>query len=451
MRKSCKILLNTLQEIQNTITKSIMDNLTLGLPIAPETTNLSNFLAELNGEIINFLIQNNVPYEKSTDDIISIILETETFKCHQSKLNTQSHSIQESVSVQPSISKQETIMEQSTDEINFNDFNPDITEMDNNSQNYVEDIDAHIIDIDEDSKTEDEIMFDDFDTLMNETESNSQDNTIETEETINFDDISSLTNENVLENTNTNLIEENDDSSDITLDFPGTNAATPVISSLQTGNIFIEEKKIHKSNLVFDTYKLGLSHRGFGRPDEMYFMVAPFEIKKTETATVPIIVYCYFNGKTYHASSYDTKEQGKNIVQITVGDYEFLIRGGFDKDGKFKTQIMTTGISANQGDKIAVYSHKEYSPENNISLNGHAKFKYIGENGETGIMDVFPVDIEEDDFIAVGRCADFVDYYNIGNPRRGGLSTNYIYGGNQTQTIIARWDDEFLDTDVVPV
>ncbi|MBR3735991.1 MAG: hypothetical protein IKN07_08915, partial [Lachnospiraceae bacterium] len=129
--------------------------------------------------------------------------------------------------------------------------------------------------------------------------------------------------------------------------------------SISTGSareeFFLDETEKLATEFVYSYSRISVSHSsmgGGGRPEEMLIMIAPLKIHKNEQTSVPIVVAIVHNGKYKMASSYDILEDGKNIVTIDIDEFYFLCRGSFSEDGRFVAKVVTTGPSAQQGDKI---------------------------------------------------------------------------------------------------
>lgn len=223
---------------------------------------------------------------------------------------------------------------------------------------------------------------------------------------------------------------------------------TPVVAPMARADVFAEEKRKASSELVFDSYRMSICHIG-SRMEEMQFMIAPLKIQKYSCPSVPIIVSVYYKGRIYTASSFDKNEDGRNMVTIDINEYYFICRGFFNDNGEFQSSIVTTGISANQGDVMNIISHKSYKPTGSMVKNGHPKFRYNGEDG-AGIIEVFPLEMNGNDFVIMTRCGEFVDYIPISNAAHG-LNRALIFDSGVKSEVICTWDGDYLETDIVPV
>ena len=220
----------------------------------------------------------------------------------------------------------------------------------------------------------------------------------------------------------------------------GETTITP--SNIAKDDFFLEENSKNCDEFVYSISKITVLHPEIGsKPEEMVVMIAPLKITKYSCTSVPILVTILNRGKTVTRSSYDILETGKNLVQIDINEFYFLCRGAFDDNGKFIPTIVTTGISANQGDKINIISHKVYGDTTNRETrNGHIKFRYEAECGP-GTIEVFPFGQPgETDFVAVVKNKEFIDYYFISKSLRSS-SKPIIYTGNgNKQELVCQWD-----------
>lgn len=229
----------------------------------------------------------------------------------------------------------------------------------------------------------------------------------------------------------------------------GDYVAEPIVAPIAKKDIFTEEKKKAYSDFVFDSYRASIYHIG-NKAEDMQIMIAPLKIQKVACPTVPIIVAVYYKGKIYSASSFDKNEDGRNIVTIDVNDYNLLCRGSFNEAGKFQSSVATTGISANLGDKLNIISCKRHNPTGTSVKNGHLKFRYKGEDGP-GIIEIFPMEIGEKDFVIMTRCGEFVDYYALAAEKHG-LNRVLLYDDGIRSEVICTWDKENnLEAEIIPV
>lgn len=227
-----------------------------------------------------------------------------------------------------------------------------------------------------------------------------------------------------------------------------TGNTEPVVAPMSRADVFVEEKRKHASEIVCDMFRLSVCHIG-SKAEDMQFMIAPLKIQRYACPTVPVLVAVYYQGKMYTASSFDKNEDGKNIVNIDVGDYSFLCRGYFDDKGTFQSTIQTTGISAAQGDIVNPISKQHYHPTGKQVNNGHVKFKYMDTDGP-GIIEVFPFDMEENEFVVMTRCSDFVEYHPVTN-KSYGLRRIILYDNDVKSELICQWNDGWLEAEIVPL
>lgn len=206
------------------------------------------------------------------------------------------------------------------------------------------------------------------------------------------------------------------------------------------GEIYNERRKA-ASDFIYNSYRIIATHYGFNSSTDIYVYVAPLQIKRGNP-NIPIIVHAYSHGNYVTASSYDTKENGHSIVTIEIDDFHLLVRGGFDENGKFVTYILTTGISANQGDKINILSKEEGYTGSNPQGSGHIKFEEDGN-----IYEIFPLSMTENDYICVLISKEFLDYYVVA--KNYGAPKVRIYNNGIQQEIVAGWSGSFFEADIL--
>lgn len=228
--------------------------------------------------------------------------------------------------------------------------------------------------------------------------------------------------------------------------------ATPMVaSSFSAEDLFFEEQIKNGNEFVYNYSKISVMHTEMGsRPEEMHVLIAPLKITKYSCTSVPIVVTVMHNGKTVTASSYDTKDTGKNIVLFDINEYYFLARGSIDDKGNFKATLTTTGISANQGDKINVISSKTYGNCQNKAVgNGHVKFRYTAETGP-GTIEVFPFgDIGDEDFVAIVKNEEFVDYYVLSKSLRANQRPIIYTEAGEPSELLCHWDGDVLQVELL--
>ena len=224
-------------------------------------------------------------------------------------------------------------------------------------------------------------------------------------------------------------------------------------SGMNFSNFFVEEQNKDAAGFVYSFSKISIMHTdrmGGGHPEEMYIMVAPLSIYKQEISSVPIVVTIVHNGKHVTCSSYDTLDEGKNIVLIDIDEFYFLCRGSFTADGKFRATVVTTGISAAQGDKMNILSSKTYGnaldPE---TKNGHIKFSYKSEAGD-GYIEVIPFGKPGDeDFVAIVKNKEFIDYYLMSKSLRANSKAIVYSKGGISNELLCHWDGDILMADLI--
>lgn len=243
-------------------------------------------------------------------------------------------------------------------------------------------------------------------------------------------------NDNVTENKDTNDIEDEE--------------AVDGVIPFKEKYPYIEQKTVHVSDCVYKTFRASISHKDSLVKDELFFYIYPLVLKENSPST-EIVTYCYWRGKNITASSLDGQN---NLVQMNVGEYEFLIRGTF-VDGKFDATINTTGISAATEDQLVI----SQAFINNInsgtinSQNGHIKFKYKGWESSPdkiyeGIIEIFPTDFRENSFLIVRRIEDYIDYFYTDTNELGDNKI-LIQTENEMKELIVWWDEGVIRYELI--
>lgn len=222
----------------------------------------------------------------------------------------------------------------------------------------------------------------------------------------------------------------------------------PTIASMQKAEIFTEEKEKKFDEFVYDVRRVMVSHMG-SAPEEMQFFIAPLKIYKYSCPATPIVVSVYYRGRYYNFSSYDKIEDGRNMITIEINEYYLLVRGFFDEKGRFVSTINTTGISANQGDRINIVGEETHHPTGPNVGNGHLKFRYNGDEGE-GIIEVFPRDAGKEEYLLVVRYGEFLDYPIIAKTP-GGIQKYRLVNDGVNSELVCVWNGDVLSAEIVPV
>ena len=234
--------------------------------------------------------------------------------------------------------------------------------------------------------------------------------------------------------------------------FGGNVSMTEVVPE-NTGDNFIDEHRKHEDMFIFDSYRISVSHATSMQMEEMDVHIAPLtDFKGEEILSPPIIVSIFYKGKMASRSSYDNTN-GRTMVQIQVGDYHFLCRGEFDEDGVFKSYINTTGASSDNGDTINIISCNKHGNPHNTGAN-HLRFHYVvdSDTNDIGVIEVFPLEIEEPEYIVMCRTGDYTDYYHVSQNQTGsGRRSVTIFEDNIKKELILNWDGKFMEAELLEV
>ena len=230
--------------------------------------------------------------------------------------------------------------------------------------------------------------------------------------------------------------------------------------SISTGSakeeFFLDETEKLATEFVYSYSRISVSRSsmgGGGRPEEMLIMIAPLKICKNAQTSVPIVVAIVHNGKYKMASSYDILEDGKNIVTIDIDEFYFLCRGAFSEDGHFVAKVVTTGPSAQQGDKIRPISSVSHGDGKAAGTrNGHIKFHYTAESGP-GSIEVIPFgNVKEErpeDFAVIVKNREFVDYYLVSKSLKINNKV-IVYGENGVQNeLLCHWEADTMMAEMI--
>ena len=210
----------------------------------------------------------------------------------------------------------------------------------------------------------------------------------------------------------------------------------------------LPENIVRKEDLVFETYKIEMKHKNFnGKPDIFTVTCCPLQLFKYSTPSVPIVV-SMANGRTrVTQSSYDTFEAGRNLITLSIKDYEFLIRGSIDENGQFHTLVTTTGNSANQGDQLTVLEHNVYGNKTPDSLSeyGHPIAPYQSDEGHATVS-IFPlIDTETDYFIVISKTDEFVHYMECSSAEYGSHIAKVYDEEKGDLSVIPKFTDNTLE------
>lgn len=205
---------------------------------------------------------------------------------------------------------------------------------------------------------------------------------------------------------------------------------------------FVEERSKPASSFVFDKYKIMASHFGVPGASDIELYIAPLIITQN-ASNVPILVHAYCQGQYKNASSYDIIGNGRNMVTLEIGDFCLLCRGNFDENGVFVSHVLTTGTSANQGDKLQIVS-KISGAQTRVQGNGHLKFK----DDENTTYEIFPLHIEPDkkaEYVCIKQGPEFLDYFVVGN----GYGVPKIRAIDKNQEIIVGWMGSLFEAEII--
>lgn len=211
-------------------------------------------------------------------------------------------------------------------------------------------------------------------------------------------------------------------------------------------NPIVEEIEINESrklarSFIYNNYRIMATHYGFNSSSDISLYIAPLEVKKNNP-NVPIVVHAYSHGKCVTASSYDTKDTGHAIVTIEIDEFYLLCRGAFDENGKFTSYVMTTGVSANQGDKINIVNKEEgYVGPNPIGC-GHIKFK-----DEENTYEIFPLSLVENEYLCILISKEFLDYHIVA--KTYGTPKIKFYSNGLQKEVVAGWSGDYFEADIV--
>lgn len=205
--------------------------------------------------------------------------------------------------------------------------------------------------------------------------------------------------------------------------------------------IVTNERQKKSGDFIFNKYRISAAKQGFNSASDITLFVAPLQVI-SNNPNVPIVVHVYSHGNFKTASSYDTKDSGHNIVTLEIDNFYLLIRGGFDSNGKFMSFVMTTGLSANQGDIINVLSKEEGYTGPILPGSGHIKFEDDGN-----IYEIFPLNLQENEYLCILISKEFLDYYvvakNYGSPKIR------IFENGTQKEIIAGWSGDVFEADIL--
>lgn len=181
-------------------------------------------------------------------------------------------------------------------------------------------------------------------------------------------------------------------------------AAEPIIpeASAVPEEIPENETKKLESELVYDKYHLAVLSLQSGNTTEIDLFVAPLNQLEKSKTTVPVLVHVFSRGNYLTASSFDTLD-AKNMLTISINGVDLLVRGSTDEQGRFASAVVTTGRTAQLGDKMSIVSKESHTDA--CTGIGHLHFT---ENGRS--FRIFPLS-RENEFICMTSDSEFTDYY----------------------------------------
>lgn len=207
--------------------------------------------------------------------------------------------------------------------------------------------------------------------------------------------------------------------------------------------------QISMENCVFSMFIGEICEEDDPKKYEIYFMVAPFEIRENEPSC-NILMYAYFKNQNYSVTSPLTNDM-KNSILCQIAEFQFLIRGSF-KDGAWSSDIQLTGTSLRRNDIFDIKKSYHHNAKK-TDENGHIRFTYDGyinhkEITSVGSVDAFPMDIKGNAFVVVRCMEDFTDIFYTDEPVPIELKTTeghrILSVFREGNTITAKLDD-FLE------
>lgn len=200
--------------------------------------------------------------------------------------------------------------------------------------------------------------------------------------------------------------------------------------------------------IVYDLYDLKIVppvETGY-KPENLKVMIAPIVLPETPTSNAPLIAVFTFRGKQYAVSSLDKLEKGKNLCQIYIENYCFLVKGSFDDDLNFRSAIFTSGQSIR--DKIALETNSKKSYGTNLTPGKETKNGLtftINEDRIASKCYIYPMSADHmANFVCLTRSLDFLDYHYHTENIHG--AQEITFNINQEKTIIrlAYKEDEII-------
>ena len=221
---------------------------------------------------------------------------------------------------------------------------------------------------------------------------------------------------------------------------------------LPSNEEFPDEHRKHEDLFTFHNYRISVAHTNTMNAEEMTVYIAPLtDFHGEEVISVPVMVAIFYKGLVAYRSTFDMPD-GRTMVQISVGDFEFLCRGSFDADGVFASMITTTGRSSDNGDLLTVLSCDRYGNAHNTGTS-HLRFRYVvdSDSSEMGVIEVFPMELEEHEFIVLSRTDDYTDYYHVARNTNTRSSTESVsvYEDNVKKELVLNWEGKFLEAELL--
>ena len=412
-----KEILDALQHLKTSVITDQTAELMISGSLSQDAQKELKILSGITGSIFSALSALNIPITEDEErpGVVSATISGSVYSCAKKSLENllelskgQLSASEAMVSVMPTVMEDDNISE--TEEEEDEETESDVSEAEDEPEEAeptVKDDEEDDLDLDEEDGVEDE---DDEDDLP-------------------FSD-------------------DDEDDNDIFV----TKGATVIGGSKVAGGnrmFFLDEKEKDHSTFVYSLIKLSAMHMDEGRPQEIIAMVAPLNIIHNESSNIPIVVAFYAAGKWVVHSSYEKEKEGKNVVNISISGFEFLVRGGYDRNGNFIPSIMTTGESAKYGDTLSIINQKNYgSTEVRDVKNGHIKFHADTGIGQ-GYIEVFPFGRPgENDFVVIVKNEEFSDHYFKTDMIKGNPGVVYYDTEDTPYEVICEWDGDILRADI---
>lgn len=205
-------------------------------------------------------------------------------------------------------------------------------------------------------------------------------------------------------------------------------------------------KRVPASEVIYDRIKFTMTKK-VGSAESFEVIASPLQLSNANMSSVPIIIVARAKGMPQIAmSSYDN-EDGRNTITLKIKDYELLIRGCF-QDGVYKTIILTTGKSVENGDVFEAKSIQSHGSKERTSEYGRPVLHYMSQEGLAWTTAIPLSEEGVEDFVVISKTPEFIDYDFHAADNLGGYRA-HVYEDDNRKQVVPSWEDGMLELNIV--